>query len=191
MLLDSQPAHVNWTSVEVAANVAHSMAVSQLLLDAQKVIASDTPAALRCIERAVSLLGTSAAPAIHAPARGGLARWQIEKIKRHIEANLEESIQVAELAAIARLSSGYFSNAFKVSFGQSPHAYIVSRRLIRAKELMTSSQMSLCDIAIDCGFSDQAHLCRQFRRATGASPNAWRRSQGVDAGHTPLQLNAA
>lgn len=191
MLLNSQPAHVNWTSVEIAGNVANSMAVSQLLLDAQKVIASDTPAALRCIERAVSLLGTPAASAIHAPARGGLARWQIEKIKRHVEENLEETIQVAELAAIARLSSGYFSNAFKVSFGQSPHAYIVSRRLARAKELMTSSGMSLCAIAFDCGFSDQAHLCRQFRRATGASPNAWRRSQGADAGQAAVQLRAA
>jgi transcriptional regulator GlxA family with amidase domain len=42
-------------------------------------------------------------------------------------------------------------------------------------ELMTSTSKSLCEIAIDCGFSDQAHMCRQFRRATGASPNVWRR----------------
>lgn len=126
-----------------------------------------------------------------APARGGLARWQIERIKRHIETYLDDTIQVADLAAIARLSAGYFSNAFKVSFGQSPHAYIVSRRLARAKKLMTSSELSLCTIAIDCGFSDQAHLCRQFRRATGASPNAWRRSQCTGTGRALVALNAA
>jgi AraC family transcriptional regulator len=190
MLLNSQPGHVNWTSVEATRSVANSMAVSQLLLDAQRAIASDTSAALRCIEQAVSLLGTPAVLPVSAPARGGLARWQMERIKRHIESNLDETIQVADLAAIARLSAGYFSNAFKVSFGLSPHAYIVSRRLARAKELMTSSDLSLCAIAFDCGFSDQAHLCRQFRRATGASPNAWRRSQSPSAGQ-PAQLHAA
>jgi len=190
MLLNSQPDHVNWTSVEATRNVANSMAVSQLLLDAQRAIVSDASAALRCIEQAVSLLGTPAVLPASAPARGGLARWQIERIKRHIESNLDETIQVADLAAIARLSAGYFSNAFKVSFGQSPHAYIVSRRLARAKQLMTSSDLSLCAIAFDCGFSDQAHLCRQFRRATGASPNAWRRSQGADV-RQPAQLSAA
>lgn len=190
MLLNSQPHHVNWTSVEATSSVANSMALSQLLLDAQRSIASDTSAALRCIEQAVSLLGMPAVLPASAPARGGLARWQVERLKRHIEENLDDSIHVADLAIIARLSAGYFSNAFKVSFGQSPHAYIVSRRLARAKELMASSELSLCAIAFDCGFSDQAHLCRQFRRATGASPNAWRRSQcgRVDQ---PAQLRAA
>ncbi|WP_398475425.1 helix-turn-helix domain-containing protein [Tardiphaga sp.] len=191
MLLNSQPDHVNWTSVEATRNVANSMALSQLLLDAQRAIGSDTGAALRCIEQAVTLLGKPAAEPVSAQARGGLARWQIEKIKRHIESNLDDTIQVADLASIARLSAGYFSNAFKVSFGQSPHAYIVARRLDRAKELMISSELSLCAIAFDCGFSDQAHLCRQFRRATGASPNAWRRSQCNHAGQAPAQLQAA
>lgn len=188
MLVNSQPDHVNWTSVEATRNIANSMALSQLLLDAKQAIASDAGAALRCIDQAVSLLQTPAARPASAPARGGLARWQVERIKRHIESNLDGSIQVADLAAMARLSAGYFSNAFKVSFGQSPHAYIVSRRLARAKELMTSSTLSLCTIAFDCGFSDQAHLCRQFRRATGASPNAWRRSH---VGQEPALLSAA
>jgi AraC family transcriptional regulator len=191
MLLNSQPHHVNRTSVEAVSSFANSMVVSQLLLDAQRTIASDATAALRCIEQAVKLLGAPLALPVSAPARGGLAHWQIERVKRHIESNLDDTIQVADLAAIARLSIGYFSNAFKVSFGQSPHAYIVSRRLARAKELMTSSALSLCAIAIDCGFSDQAHLCRQFRRATGASPNAWRRSQGTNVRQAPARLNAA
>jgi AraC family transcriptional regulator len=191
MLRNSQPHHVNRTSVEVTRTVANSMVVSQLLLDARRAIASDAGAALRCIEEAVSLLGAPLARPVSAPARGGLARWQIERIKYHIESNLDDTIQVADLAVIARLSAGYFSNAFKVSFGQSPHAYIVSRRLVRAQELMTSSGLSLCAIAIDCGFSDQAHLCRQFRRATGVSPNAWRRSQCPHRDRALTQRTAA
>ena len=174
MLLNSHPHHVNWTLVEVGKSVASSLAVSQLLLDAKRAMAVDTEAALRCIEHAVSLLGVPATLP-QAPVRGGLARWQIDRVKRHIDENLDEPLQVADLAVIAKLSAGYFSNAFKVSFGQPPHAYVISRRLARAKELMASSELSLCAIAFDCGFSDQAHLCRQFRRAHGATPNAWRR----------------
>ncbi|WP_371423053.1 helix-turn-helix domain-containing protein [Tardiphaga sp.] len=174
MLLDSQPRSFD-TFVGVLSD-ASSTTVAQLLLDARQAIGSDVGAALRCIEQAASLLEAPVQPSPVSPARGGLARWQTDRIKRHIDANLDEAIQVSDLARIARLSCGYFSNAFKTTFGQSPHAYIVSRRLTRAMELMKSSGKSLCEIAIDCGFSDQAHLCRQFRRATGASPNAWRRN---------------
>jgi AraC-like DNA-binding protein len=173
MLLDSQSQ--NSDSFAGVLSDASSTTVAQLLLDARQAIGSDVGAALRCIKQAASLLEAPSQPSPVSPARGGLARWQAERIKRHIDSNLDEAIQVSDLASLARLSCGYFSNAFKTTFGQSPHAYIVSRRLTRAMELMTSSSKSLCEIAIDCGFSDQAHMCRQFRRATGASPNVWRR----------------
>jgi len=159
------------------SNVAVSaMAASRLLINAQVAIETDASSAMDFIKKAVSLLeGSSEDDRVKA--RGGLARWQIVRIERHIEDNLGEPIHIAALAVIARLSPGYFSNAFKVSFGQSPHAYIIARRLSRAMEIMKSSAARLCEIAIDCGFSDQAHLCRQFRRAMGTSPNAWRRHE--------------
>lgn len=172
MLLDSQSQ--NSDSFAGVLSDASSTTVAQLLLDARQAIGSDVGAALRCIKQAASLLEAPVQPSV-IPARGGLARWQVDRIKRHIDSNLDEAIQVSDLASIARLSCGYFSNAFKTTFGQSPHAYIVARRLMRAMELMKSSSKALSEIAIDCGFSDQAHMCRQFRRATGASPNAWRR----------------
>jgi len=180
MLLKSHPYSASGTAVEANRSAASSMAVSQLLLDAKRAIAVDTEAALRCIEHAVSILGGEAALP-RTSARGGLARWQIDRVKRHIEENLDGPLQVADLAEMAKLSAGYFSSAFKVSFGQSPHAYVLAKRLARAKQLMASSKMSLCAIAVDCGFSDQAHLCRQFRRAYGASPNVWRRSHFSNA----------
>jgi AraC family transcriptional regulator len=163
------------SAVALAGGSANSTTVVQLLLDAQQAIGADVDAALRCIRQAASLLETPAEPA--APSRGGLAHWQISRVKRHIDDNLDYPIQVADLASIARLSAGYFSNAFKTSLGASPHAYVVSRRLARAMDLMQSTGKPLCEIAMDCGFSDQAHLCRQFRRAMDMSPNAWRRSQ--------------
>jgi transcriptional regulator GlxA family with amidase domain len=177
MLLDSQTRNSDFIAGAFSGDDVNSTMVVQLLLDAQRAIGADVGAALRCIKQAASLLETPVQQPVSSPARGGLARWQIDRIKRHVDAKLETPIQVSDLAGIARLSCGYFSNAFKASFGESPHAYVVSRRLSRAMDLMKSTTRPLCEIAIDCGFSDQAHMCRQFRRATGASPNAWRRDR--------------
>nr|WP_246691032.1 helix-turn-helix transcriptional regulator [Neorhizobium alkalisoli] len=73
------------------------------------------------------------------------------------------------------MSTSYFSTAFKVSFGMSPHNYILSRRIGHAKLRMIESDAPLCEIALDCGLADQAHLCRVFRRITGTTPSSWRR----------------
>jgi transcriptional regulator GlxA family with amidase domain len=157
--------------------VASPEIVSQLLLSATRAIDTDAGAALGYIKQAVSLLELPAASQPDPPSRGGLAHWQVQRVKRHVEAKLEETIRVVELARIVRLSCGYFSNAFKVTFGVAPHAYVVLRRLQRAMELMAFTRAPLCEIAIACGFSDQPHLCRQFRRMTGVSPSAWRRDR--------------
>jgi AraC family transcriptional regulator len=66
-----------------------------------------------------------------------------------------------------------------VAVGESPHAYVVRRRLERACHLMMTSAESLSEIALSVGFSDQAHLCRLFRQAFGQSPASWRRERGI------------
>ncbi|MGM4907488.1 helix-turn-helix domain-containing protein [Tardiphaga sp. 866_E4_N2_1] len=157
--------------------VASPEMVSQLLRSATQAIDTDAGAALGYIKQAVSLLEVPVGLQNDGSNRGGLAHWQVERVKRHIETNLEGAIRVVELACIVNLSCGYFSKAFKLTFGVSPHAYVVARRLQRAMELMTLTCASLCEIAFACGFSDQPHLCRQFRRVTGVSPNVWRRSR--------------
>jgi transcriptional regulator GlxA family with amidase domain len=151
--------------------------VSQLLRNATQALDTDAGAAHGYIKQAASLLEPPAARQNDGLSRGGLANWQVERIKRYVETNLEETISVVELACVAKLSCGYFANAFKLTFGVSPYAYVVARRLQRAMDLMTSTCASLCEIALASGFSDQSHLCRQFRRAAGVSPNVWRRSR--------------
>ena len=58
-----------------------------------------------------------------------------------------------------------------------PHAYVIQRRLEHATKLMIETDASLSEIAIACGFGDQAHLSRRFRAQTGVTPAAWRRAQ--------------
>ena len=111
--------------------------------------------------------------------RGGLAAWQILRVRTYIDSNLHRTIHIQDLSAVARRSPAHFSRKFKLAIGESPHAYLVRRRLESACHLMISSAASLSEIALSVGFSDQAHLCRLFRQAFGQSPANWRRERGI------------
>ncbi|WP_051443515.1 helix-turn-helix transcriptional regulator [Curvibacter gracilis] len=80
------------------------------------------------------------------------------------------------VAAVARqcgLSRGHFSMAFKAWTGYSPAQWRLARKIDLAK-LLLKGPLSIADIAIECGFADQAHLTRSFRAAEGLSPGQWR-----------------
>jgi AraC family transcriptional regulator len=111
--------------------------------------------------------------------RGGLAAWQIFRVRAYIDSNLHHTIHIRDLSAIACRSPAHFSRKFKLAVGDSPHAYVVRKRLERACHLMITGAASLSEIALSSGFSDQAHLCRLFRRAFGQSPASWRRERGT------------
>jgi AraC family transcriptional regulator len=107
-----------------------------------------------------------------------LADWQRVRVSQHIELNLEGTIHTCDLAKIARLSQFHFSRLFKTTYGTPPHAYVMRRRVERAKALMLSTDSPLGIIAVESGMTDQAHFVRLFRRFTGETPGAWRRVQG-------------
>ena len=111
--------------------------------------------------------------------RGGLAAWQVVRVRAYVDSNLHRTIHIRDLSAVARRSPAHFSRKFKLAVGESPHAYVVRRRLERACHLMMTSAEPLSEIALSVGFSDQAHLCRLFRQAFGQSPARWRRERGI------------
>ncbi|MCU1329342.1 MAG: helix-turn-helix-domain containing protein AraC type [Bryobacterales bacterium] len=112
-------------------------------------------------------------------ATGGLAAWQIFRVRAYIDSNLHRTIHIRDLSTVARRSPAHFSRKFKLAVGVSPHAFVVRRRLERACHLMMTSAAALSEIALSVGFSDQAHLCRLFRQAFGQSPANWRREHGT------------
>ncbi|WP_129777970.1 helix-turn-helix domain-containing protein [Peristeroidobacter soli] len=142
-------------------------------LDDERVCAEDS------LRRAAELLqeigGTETAA--KEPARGGLSPWQVRKVASYVEANLDRSIKNEDLAGLVRLNASHFGRAFRNSFGEPPHEYVIRRRVERAQGLMLSTEASLSEIALDCGLADQSHLTRLFRRIVGESPRAWRRAR--------------
>jgi AraC family transcriptional regulator len=142
-------------------------------LDNERGTAEDS---LRRASQILEEIDGGAAPA-RRPVSGGLAPWQIRKVTNYVEAHLGRTIRNEDLAALVRLNPSHFGRAFRASFGEPPHEYVIRRRVERAQGLMLSSDASLSDIALDCGLADQSHLTRLFRRIVGDSPRAWRRAR--------------
>jgi AraC-like DNA-binding protein len=149
----------------------------KLIDDIRLALSSDLSVATKKAASLSLLLATKVArherPAL---ARGGLAAWQKEKIKNYIKDRLDRPVPIEDLARLATLSTSYFCRAFKDSFGEPPHAYVMRMRIAHAQALMMSTSENLSQIALACGLVDQSHLCRCFRQITGATPGAWRRS---------------
>jgi AraC family transcriptional regulator len=101
--------------------------------------------------------------------------WQMCKVKGFIDSSLGSTIRLRDCARQAGLSASYFSCTFKAMFGVTVCHYIRGRRIERSQQLMLLSKERLSQIALACGFADQAHYCRVFRDLVGLSPNVWRR----------------
>jgi AraC-like DNA-binding protein len=149
----------------------------QLLRRACQMLEGDARVARREIQRALDLLLDSMIQTPFDRPIHGLAPWQARKVVDHVLANLEAPIRVEDLASVTRLSTSHFSRAFKLSFQLSPHAYIMALRLARARAMMLGGDEQMSQIAAACGFADQAHFCRAFRRKVGCAPGHWRRER--------------
>jgi AraC family transcriptional regulator len=106
---------------------------------------------------------------------GGLAPWQLRRAKELIRGNLNGAMRYSEVAAECRLSPGHFSRAFARSTGLPPHRWLMSLRVDLAKELLLQTGMQIAEIALNCGFADQAHFTRVFSSSVGSTPGRWRR----------------
>jgi AraC family transcriptional regulator len=108
---------------------------------------------------------------------GGLAPWQLRLARDTISAHLEEGLSLEQLANECKLSVTHFAKAFARSTGISPHRWLMQRRVHVAKDLMLTTDSSLVEISLKCGFSDQSHFTRVFAEATGETPGRWRQIQ--------------
>jgi AraC family transcriptional regulator len=165
------------------------------LLDAAIGHLHQEQAAHGAILEATSLLRRQVdPPLLDEAAEGGkqtLLAWQARKVLEYIDTRITSRVLVADLCALVQRSEAHFSRSFRGTFGHSPHAFVVRRRVELAAQYMLQTEMSLSDIALGCGFADHAHLCKHFRVVTGETPAAWRRmkrAQGADMAAHPVQV---
>jgi AraC family transcriptional regulator len=107
--------------------------------------------------------------------RPDLTPFNLRRVREHIDSRLAERITVEELASVAGLSRGYFSRAFHAATGESPHQFVLGRRLAEARRRLDEGAGDLALIAVQTGFSSHAHLTTAFGHAFGVTPQAYRR----------------
>ena len=153
----------------------------QLLETAKQDLERDREAAKALLAKASSILQSEIERRSGAndSGTGGLAGWQIARVRAFIDKNLHGTIHTGDLSAVARRSAAHFARSFKHSFGEPPHAYVMRRRFEKACHLMIASSESLSQIALSVGFSDQSHFCKRFKQALGQSPSNWRRERAI------------
>jgi len=90
------------------------------------------------------------------------------------DAHFAEPLDVADLARAAGLSPAHFSREFRATFGESPHAYLLTRRLERAATLLTTTDRSVAEICFEVGLQSLGSFTTSFKRTYGLSPAAFR-----------------
>lgn len=108
------------------------------------------------------------------PSPDWITPQRLRRIDDLIDVRLSEALLVTDLAAALGLSTRYFARAFHKATGRSPREHIIECRLRRARVLIETTDRSLADIALECGFSSHAHMTSQFAARLGVAPSALR-----------------
>ena len=108
-------------------------------------------------------------------------RW-LRDVRQAIATNLDAKVTLSALARGANVHPAHLARAFRRHFGKTVGDAIRESRVEKAKERIAAGD-ALINVALDCGFSDQSHLTRTFRRLTGMTPTAFQRANRVQDAH--------
>lgn len=112
---------------------------------------------------------------------GALAPWQVQRVTDFVEAHLDEPLGLEVLAAVVGLSPSHFTRSFKRATSTTPHQFVLTRRLERARELLATTALPLADIAQRAGISSQSHFTALFRAHFSVTPARFRRTVATPA----------
>lgn len=104
-----------------------------------------------------------------------LSPMQVRLVSEYVRSNLACNVRLAKLADQVSLSPHYFSMLFKHSLGVSPHHYVLRECIYEAQRRLAGGRMSISQVALSLGFSDQSHFSQTFRRITGTTPKRYQR----------------
>jgi AraC family transcriptional regulator len=138
-------------------------------------LAAEALATLLSVQLIRHITGARRLPA---SADGALPLRKLQKVIEYIMENLEGSPTLEQMAGLVQLSPYHFARQFKAATGLPPHQFLITRRVERAQQLLRGRRrLSLTEVAIDVGFSDQSQLSFHFKRIVGVTPGQFRISE--------------
>lgn len=105
---------------------------------------------------------------------GRLSYRQQRRLREYVDANLASPITLRDLAALLGWTPVYLAETFKATMGDTPHRWLLGRRMERARDLLRRTALPVEDIARTCGFADRSSFGKAFRRCVGCSPGSYR-----------------
>ena len=98
----------------------------------------------------------------------------LRRAKDLVDRAYAEPLDIPALARHAHISPGHFSRRFKEAFGETPHQYVLTRRVERAQELLRNTELSVSDVCLEVGFQSLGSFSAAFHRVAGQTPTAYR-----------------
>lgn len=133
-------------------------------------------AVLLHLQHILLLLGRTL-PSVQVPAVSSSAPSWMTAILTYIDSHPGSPLGLAQLAKRAAVTPAHFSRVFKKLTGMNVTEYVTTKRIIRAKELLTESDVNVAEIAEQCGFESLPHFHRMFKKLTGMTPSHYKRSE--------------
>src|SRR5713101_1615523 len=106
--------------------------------------------------------------------RGGIGSARLRRIKKLVQAKMEDDLSLDEMAQSVGLSTAHFARMFRKSTGETPHQFVLRQKIERAKAMLRAPAARVLDVAVACGFKTQQHFAQVFRDVCGISPTGYR-----------------
>ena len=129
-----------------------------------------------CMEMLVIRLMRSRDLSVPAEPRAASGNGQCAAVKHYIDLHFKESLSLGQLAEKAHMDKYYLAHTFKEEYGTSPINYMITRRIVESRYLLSETDLSLTQIAQMLGFSSPSYFSQAFRKAQGISPIDYRKS---------------
>ncbi len=110
---------------------------------------------------------------------------RLRRVRDRIDREYAQPLDVEALARDAHMSAGHFSRAFKLAYGESPYAYLMTRRIERAMALLRRGDLSVTDVCFAVGCASLGTFSTRFTELVGVPPSAYRRASARAAGEMP------
>jgi len=155
------------------ARALPSAVLDELRGELRRELRSCDDSAAMALEGWALLLLSRTARLLGGDERAGRPEW-LRDARSHLDASFRGPVSLAGAAALVGVHPATLAAAFRREFGTSVGEYVRELRLASARHQLSGSRRPVGEIALDCGFYDQAHLGRCFRRRFGTSPSAFR-----------------
>ncbi len=176
-LLQPRLADLDWLHVPVTLEPINPVQFRSTLLKAVEAWQSgDVLSRLEADQLAMSLVLSLFRQYGRLPSATSRRSHSLSWVSAYLSFNIGEPLSVAQMARRANLSPSRFSTVFRQHFGLSPHQYLLRLRIEHAQSLLTTTDLPLSDIAASCGFADEHHFSKAFKRIVRVTPGAFRKS---------------